>query len=114
MIVTTAASGQEAIDFCGEKSFDIIFMDHMMPGMDGIETYKKSLEDSENLNLDTPMIMMTANALNGVREEYLEMGFTDYLSKPLDTNELRKVLKRNLPFGKISPRPDGNAVNKQR
>ena len=100
--IETATGGMEALEKMREKKYDIIFMDHMMPQMDGIETYKMSLTDPENVNRDTPMIMMTANALNGVREEYLDIGFTDYLSKPLDMDELKRVVKRNLPSGKIS------------
>ena len=73
----------------------------MMPDMDGIQTYKKAIDDPENLNIDTPVIMMTANALNGVREEYLDIGFEDYLSKPVDINELKRVVQRHLPPGKI-------------
>ena len=91
----------DALQKMREKKYDLIFMDHMMPGMDGIQAYKASLEDPANLNLDTPMIMMTANALNGVREEYLEMGFADYLSKPVDINELKKVVKLHLPPEKV-------------
>ncbi len=99
--VETALSGPESLQKMREKKYDMIFMDHMMPGMDGVETYKKSKEDPDNLNLDTPMIMMTANALHGVREEYLEMGFADYISKPVDVKELKKVVKLHTPQEKI-------------
>ena len=84
-----------------ETGYDLIFMDHMMPRMDGIETYQISLEDPDNLNRETPVIMMTANALSGVREEYLGKGFRDYISKPLDIKELLRVIKNNLPEEKI-------------
>ena len=60
------------------------------------------MKDPENQNSDTPVIMMTANALNGVREEYLEIGFTDYLSKPVDINELKRVIRLHLPPEKTS------------
>ena len=73
----------------------------MMPGMNGVQTRKNAMEDPDNLNIGTPMFMMTANALRGVREEYLEMGFSDYLSKPLDINELKRVVRLNLPQEKI-------------
>ena len=76
-------------------------MDHMMPDLDGIQTYQQSLSDPDNRNLSTPMIMMTANALNGVREEYLNIGFADYLSKPLEINELLRVVRLHLSAEKI-------------
>ncbi|MCR5768221.1 MAG: response regulator [Lachnospiraceae bacterium] len=99
--IETASSGPEALEMMREKKYDLIFMDHMMPQMDGIETFKISRDDPENLNRETPMIMMTANALNGVREEYLGMGFSDYLGKPVDINELKRVVKRQLPPEKV-------------
>ena len=99
--VETSLSGPDSLQKMRDKKYDMIFMDHMMPGMDGIQTYKNSLEDPENKNKDTPMIMMTANALHGVREEYLEMGFADYISKPVDINELKRVVKCHLPKEKI-------------
>ena len=97
----TAASGPEALQKMREKKYDMIFMDHMMPGMNGVETLKASLKDAENKNKDTPMLMITANALNGVKEEYLQYGFTDYLSKPLDINELKRTVLLHLPKGKV-------------
>ncbi|MCR5330106.1 MAG: response regulator [Lachnospiraceae bacterium] len=95
--IETASSGTEALQKMREKKYDIIFMDHMMPGMDGIQTYRTAIKDPENINTATPVIMMTANALNGVREEYLDIGFTDYLSKPVDINELKRIVKRHIP-----------------
>ena len=99
--IETVQSGQEALRKMKEKKYDIIFMDHMMPEMDGIETYKAAKSNPDNLNLDTPVIMMTANALSGVREEYLEIGFSDYISKPVDIKELKRVVKKHLPHEKI-------------
>ncbi len=99
--IETVLSGKEALQKMREKKYDLIFMDHMMPELDGIETYERSLSDPDNLNLDTPMIMMTANALSGVREEYLEKGFTDYVSKPVKINELLRVVKIHISPEKI-------------
>ena len=99
--VETALSGEEALQKMREKKYDMIFMDHMMPGMDGVQTYRNAMEDPDDLNHETPMIMMTANALHGVREEYLEIGFTDYISKPVDIGELKKVVKLHLPEEKL-------------
>ncbi len=99
--VETSLNGPDSLQKMREKKYDMIFMDHMMPGMDGIQAYRKAQEDPENLNPDTPMVMMTANALHGVREEYLEMGFTDYISKPVDINELKRVVRLHIPQEKI-------------
>ena len=99
--VETSLNGTDSLQKMREKKYDMIFMDHMMPGMDGIQAYRKAKEDPENLNPDTPMVMMTANALHGVREEYLEMGFTDYISKPVDINELKRVVRLHIPQEKI-------------
>ncbi len=100
--VDTARDGMDALSKMREEKYDLIFMDHMMPDPDGIQTYKLSLEDPDNLNIDTPMIMMTANALSGMREEYLQIGFTDYISKPIEINELLRVIRLHLPSEKIT------------
>ena len=99
--VETALSGEEALQKMREKLGKYMGMDHMMPGMDGVQTYRNAMEDPDDLNHETPMIMMTANALHGVREEYLEIGFTDYISKPVDIGELKKVVKLHLPEEKL-------------
>ncbi|MCR5788326.1 MAG: response regulator [Lachnospiraceae bacterium] len=99
--VETARSGEEALQKMRQEKYDMIFMDHMMPELDGIETYERSRKDPDNLNLDTPVIMMTANALNGMREEYLDRGFTDYISKPVEIEELFKIVRRHLPPEKV-------------
>lgn len=99
--IETVQSGSEALKKMRENKYDLIFMDHMMPDLDGVQTYQQSLSDPDNRNLSTPMIMMTANALNGVREEYLNIGFADYLSKPLEINELLRVVRLHLSAEKI-------------
>ena len=99
--IETARGGEEALQKMRQEKYDLIFMDHMMPDLDGIRTYEMSLNDRDNLNTDTPMIMMTANALNGVREEYLEKGFADYISKPIEIKELLRVVELHLPEDKI-------------
>ena len=76
-----ASGGREALKMAREKRYDIIFLDHMMPGMDGIQTLQKMKE--EDLVYDTPVVCLTANAIAGVREEYLKQGFADYLCKNL-------------------------------
>ena len=99
--IETASSGEEALQKMRKQKYDLIFMDHMMPELDGIQTYEMSKKDPDNLNTDTPMIMVTANALNGVREEYLNKGFADYISKPLEIKELLRVVRLHLPADKI-------------
>ena len=94
-------SGEEALVKMRETRYDLIFLDHMMPELDGIQTYERSLKDPDNINISTPVVMMTANALSGVREEYLNKGFTDYLSKPVELKELLRVVKLHIPGDKI-------------
>lgn len=96
--ITNADSGAKALELVKNNHYDIILMDHLMPVMDGIETFEKikALGD-ECANSDTPVIVLTANAVAGVKEEYLEKGFTDYLSKPLDGTELENLLLKYLP-----------------
>ena len=71
-----------------------------MPDMDGVETYNKMKEEGTP-NDDTPVIMLTANAINGVKEQYIEEGFADYLPKPVRGKELEEMLKKYLPKDKI-------------
>ena len=95
--VDSAMSGSEALDMIKEKKYDIIFLDHMMPDMDGIETYQnmKMLED--NPNKDTTVVMLTANAIMGAKEEYIGIGFSDYLSKPVQAPKLESMILKYLP-----------------
>ena len=95
--VTTLESGFQCLNDVKENKYNIIFLDHMMPEMGGIETLEtlKKLED--NLNKDTPVIALTANAISGAKEMYLSKGFDDYLSKPIDYKKLEKILLKYLP-----------------
>jgi CheY-like chemotaxis protein len=89
--VETCISGQECLDKAKEKKYDMIFLDHMMPGMDGVETLNHLKEEHGNL---CPTIALTANASDDSRSEYIKLGFTDYLTKPIDLNALNKILKK--------------------
>ena len=91
-----ANSGQEAIDMIREKHYNIIFLDHMMPKMDGIETLQ-NIRENRLLSVDTKVIALTANAIVGAKEMYLEKGFDDYLSKPIEIGKLEEILVRYLP-----------------
>ena len=95
--VTTCLSGRECLDLMRNRHFDVIFLDHMMPEMDGVETLEKSRELEVNMNRNTPVVALTANAISGMREKYLHMGFADYVSKPIDSEQLYTVLFRLLP-----------------
>lgn len=99
--VDTALSGAECLERVKDKSYDIIFMDHMMPEMDGIETLDRMKRMEENKSLNAPVIMLTANALTGMKEQYLADGFTDYLSKPIEGRRLEKMLSKYLPQEKV-------------
>ena len=90
------SSGESAIETMREKEYDCVFLDHMMPGMDGIETLHK-LQEEKLIPDFTTMIALTANAVVGARETYLAEGFHDYLSKPIELRELVKKLKKYLP-----------------
>ncbi len=95
MQMTEAYSGRECLEKLRQQSFDIIFLDHMMPGMDGIETLY--VIRKEKLCEGTPIIMLTANAIVGDREKYLEEGFDDFLTKPIITDELDRIILQHIP-----------------
>ncbi|MCR5099187.1 MAG: response regulator [Lachnospiraceae bacterium] len=91
-----AVSGFEAIELMKKQTYDIVFLDHMMPKMDGIETLHE-LQSKELIPQETVMIALTADAVIGAREKYLDSGFDDYLSKPIDLMEMTDELKKYLP-----------------
>ena len=98
--IDTASSGEEAIGLANKKKYDVILMDQRMPGMDGTEAMHKILE-ADGLNSWTPIICMTADAVIGAREHYLAEGFTDYLTKPIDSHQLEGMLMKYLPAEKV-------------
>ncbi len=100
--VDSAESGDEGLALMKENKYDIIFLDHMMPNKDGIETLKELKEDEGNINMDTPVLCLTANAISGAREEYMAAGFTDYLTKPIKPKELEDTLMKYLPHDMIN------------
>ena len=102
MKVETATSGQESIDICREKVFDIIFMDHMMAGMDGVEAMKRIRTDVAGLNGTIPIVALTANAMSSAKQMFLNEGFDGFVSKPVEIDELERVLKQVLPKSAIS------------
>jgi len=100
--VTTCLSGKECLKLICQNKYDVILLDHMMPEMDGIETLHQAKAIKENLCKAAPFIALTANAILGVREMYLNEGFDDYLSKPINIQELEKILRKYIPEEKIT------------
>ncbi|MDR0867934.1 MAG: response regulator [Planctomycetota bacterium] len=96
----TCASGAEAIEWLHRREFDVVFMDHMMPEMDGIEATKAIRGMGR---ADLPIIALTANAIVGMREMFLSNGFNDYLSKPIEVPLLDGVLRKWIPLDKQQP-----------
>ncbi len=99
--ITTATNGLDCIDLAKRNKYDIIFMDHLMPDMDGVETFKRLKNVKDCINANTPVIVLTANAVAGAKEEYLKEGFADYLSKPVQGAMLEEMVHRFLPEDKI-------------
>jgi len=116
--IDTCLSGAEAIGLVKQNKYDLIFMDHMMPEMDGIETtavirklekeqeqeqnstsftFGENKSDNENLRTQIPIIALTANAVVGMREMFIEKGFNDFISKPVDVSKLDEILDRWIP-----------------
>ena len=95
--LTEAESGPQAVDLVRAVRYDIIFMDHMMPGMDGIEAAEIIRNDCGENGTAPIMVALTANAMEGMREHFLRCGFQDFISKPLDRKELNDLLLRWVP-----------------
>lgn len=95
--VTEASGGRQCLDLVAGNHYDIIFLDHMMPEMDGIETLHRMAGMEQSLCKDTPVIMLTANAISGAREKYLAEGFKDFLAKPIFPEQLEEMIQRYLP-----------------
>ena len=102
MKIDTALSGDECLKLCAATKYDIIFLDHMMPGKDGIETIHELKKMENSPNADTRVICLTANAVSGAREGYLREGFDDYLTKPIDPVRLEKTAMMYLPKDKLN------------
>ena len=94
--ITEASSGAESIEKVKEEAYDIIFMDHMMPGMDGVEAFKIMRGMEHYPCKDTPVVILTANAIMGAKEQYLAEGFDAFLSKPIDSAKLEEMVEELL------------------
>ncbi len=99
--IDTAVSGKLALELIMEIKYDCILIDHQMPVMDGIETLHKLKKIEGNPNIDTPCIALTANAIAGARDMYIDQGFNDYISKPINGPKLEQLLMEYLPKDKV-------------
>ena len=95
----SAMSGQECLDKINRMHYDIILLDHMMPGMDGVDTLHQMQKMECFIQEPSVVIALTANAVIGAKEGYLKEGFTDYLSKPIDYVKLEDMIRKYLPEG---------------
>ena len=97
LILDTAESGKEAIEKYTNGDYDIVFMDHMMPEMDGVEAMKSIRKVASESNRDPVILALTANVLSGAREMFIKEGFNGFLAKPIDITEFERVMKNVLP-----------------
>ncbi len=100
-----ASDGAEALRLCRVNRYDIILMDHMMPGMDGIEAMHAIRSQEGGLNTTTPVIVLTANAIMGSKAKYEAEGFDNYLSKPVESARLLKMIRKYLDPAKVMYKP---------
>jgi len=100
--VDTALSGEEAIEMIQKNDYDIVFMDHMMPEMDGVEATRRIREMGYST---LPIVALTANAISGVKEMFLQNGMDDFLSKPIEMPKLNDILEKYLPNDKLVQAP---------
>jgi len=92
--ITSLKSGLECLNYTKNKKYDLILLDHMMPEMDGIQTLYNLKKRAHGF--DIPVVVLTANAIEGSKEMYLREGFCDYLSKPINQVELDRILREQL------------------
>lgn len=97
MQIDTAMSGKECLELMKENHYHIVFLDHLMPDMDGVETLNKAKMLKNSKSQDAVMIVLTANAVAGAREKFLQEGFDDYLSKPISLPLLKEMILKYLP-----------------
>ncbi len=102
--ISEASGGKQCLELTSANRYDIIFMDHMMPEMDGIDTFKAIRADKDNLCYDVPIIVLTANAVTGAKEQYMEIGFDGFLTKPVDPQKLEETVFATLDYSIIKPR----------
>ena len=101
MHIDTAASGEESLGMIKSGNYDIVFMDHLMPEMDGIETLNKGISEGIINTEKVPVVALTANAIMGAKEMFLSEGFSDYLTKPIESKKLAEMLVKFIPEEKV-------------
>lgn len=111
--ITDVNSGKACLDVIQKEHFDLIFMDHMMPEMDGVETFQKMQNMTNQKCMDTPVVILTANAMVGAREQYLEQGFVDFLSKPIQPDKLENLTMTLLIEQGVSVNQDVEAKERE-
>ncbi len=109
--VDTCLSGREAVERCKKDSYDIIFLDHMMPGFDGVETLRHIREINNGIYQDLPVIALTANTISGAREMFRNEGFTEFIPKPIERAVLERALRKVLPKSCIVYNSEPVALN---
>ncbi len=107
MIVDTALSGSEAIQKYSDNEYDVVFMDHMMPQMDGVEAMKKIKDVALRQQKMTRIIALTANVVSGAREMFMQEGFDGFIGKPIDINEFERTMRSVLPQSNPDAREEG-------
>ncbi len=107
--ISAASSGEEALSLIDSKDYDLVFMDHMMPGMDGIECLHHIRAKRGIYFAKVPIVALTANAISGSREMFLEEGFNDFVAKPIDNTLLDHVLQKYIPKEKQFPADEQEA-----
>lgn len=95
--IDIAGGGEECLQMMHEKKYDIVFLDHMMPGLDGMATLKALKADNTHPNQNTPVIALTANAIVGAKEMYMNAGFSDYITKPIQEKEILDIFFDYVP-----------------
>lgn len=113
--VTDAGGGAECLELVRKNHYDLIFLDHMMPEMDGVETLHRMRKLADYPCRNTPVIVLTANAVTGAKEKYLSEGFDDFLSKPVVPEKLEIMIKKHLPKElQMETSPGSQTVSRQK
>ena len=110
VLLELCLSGTQALTLTKDTPYDLILMDQRMPGMNGTETLQHIRAQEGGMNHETPVIALTADAVQGAKDRYLEEGFTDYLSKPVEGEALEQTLMQYLPAGKVVRMPKDAAA----
>ena len=111
IIPVTATSGFDALTMLQQQKFDLVFMDHLMPEMDGIET-TQAIRRLQNENRDVTIVALTANAMNNMKEQFLKEGMDDFLAKPIEKDKFNDILAQWLPESKVSYKETENAESR--